>query len=332
MKNIHLIPTDKPSRLSIESNELILVDRIGNYKNAQHIYITSDEEIKEGDWYLNPRLNTILICNSSNVEAVVLFGVMKIILTTDQDLINNGVQTIDDNFLEWFVKNPSCEFVKIGSHQEPLGEVFNGKNTNTMWTDPKYKIIIPQEEKCSCKPMQPYNNACCKVHGSIPKEEPNLTHWLDELPNMDKGVLSKMWKGTMPKLEHKTNLEKLPFPKLVEECVEYYKTAFLVEEHEHESLEDAAENYWAKQPYNEDAFIEGAKWQAEKDKQIINSLNDTLNKIGQKHIDNLFKDKPERMYSEEEVVELLHSRMRYTLGEDYKEETTMGWFEAFKKK
>jgi hypothetical protein len=31
-----------------------------------------------------------------------------------------------------------------------------------------------------------------------------------------------------------------------------------------ETLEEVAENYWAKQPYNEDAFIEGAKWQQER--------------------------------------------------------------------
>jgi len=30
-----------------------------------------------------------------------------------------------------------------------------------------------------------------------------------------------------------------------------------------ETIEQAAERYWAKQPYNEDAFIEGAKWQQE---------------------------------------------------------------------
>jgi len=48
-------------------------------------------------------------------------------------------------------------------------------------------------------------------------------------------------------------------------------------------------------------FIEGAKWQAD------------------------------RMYSEEEALELLHSRMRYTLGEDYKEMTTIEWFEQQKK-
>jgi hypothetical protein len=31
-----------------------------------------------------------------------------------------------------------------------------------------------------------------------------------------------------------------------------------------ETLEEAAEKYWAKQPYNQDAFEEGAKWQAER--------------------------------------------------------------------
>jgi hypothetical protein len=37
----------------------------------------------------------------------------KIILTTDAELIKDGVQTIDDDFLEWFVKNPSCENVEV---------------------------------------------------------------------------------------------------------------------------------------------------------------------------------------------------------------------------
>ena len=36
----------------------------------------------------------------------------KIILTTDKELIKDGVQAIDDDFLEWFVKNPSCEEVE----------------------------------------------------------------------------------------------------------------------------------------------------------------------------------------------------------------------------
>ena len=55
MKNLHLIPTDKPSRLSIlNSGKLNFGAEIMSSSNSkpQHIYITSDEQIKEGDWCL----------------------------------------------------------------------------------------------------------------------------------------------------------------------------------------------------------------------------------------------------------------------------------------
>jgi hypothetical protein len=48
--------------------------------------------------------------------------------------------------------------------------------------------------------------------------------------------------------------------------------------------------------------------------------------------ENAKKWQQERMYSEEEVLELLHKRMTYTLGDDYQETTTLKWFEQFKKK
>ena len=52
MKNIHLLPTEKPSRLMIDTieNKLyfqpILHEKTANVL-TQHIYITSDEEIKD---------------------------------------------------------------------------------------------------------------------------------------------------------------------------------------------------------------------------------------------------------------------------------------------
>ena len=78
---------------------------------SRNIYITSDEEIKEGDWCYHPLLKGGCIIQSKfdNPNSTM----KKIILTTDQDLIKDGVQAIDDDFLEWFVKNPSCEEVKI---------------------------------------------------------------------------------------------------------------------------------------------------------------------------------------------------------------------------
>ena len=60
----------------------------------------------------------------------------KIILTTDQELISDGVQPIDDEFLEWFVKNPSCEEVEVGTYHVK-GDI-SGKL--------HYKIFTPKEE------------------------------------------------------------------------------------------------------------------------------------------------------------------------------------------
>jgi hypothetical protein len=113
MKNIHLLPTDKPSRLWINNLlqgklELSKEVLVGS-NTAQHIYITSDEEIKEGDWVFDIELDRIEKCQYSGTFR----NWKKIILTTDQDLISDGVQAIDDKFLEWFVQNPSCESVEV---------------------------------------------------------------------------------------------------------------------------------------------------------------------------------------------------------------------------
>jgi hypothetical protein len=112
MKNIHLIPTDKPSRLfiDIDDNKLKITQPIGGeYMMNQHIYITSNEEIKEGvnQWYLDKVLNEPY--NSGGAQYSSKQDV--IILTTDMDLIQDGIQPIDDDFLEWFVENPNCGYV-----------------------------------------------------------------------------------------------------------------------------------------------------------------------------------------------------------------------------
>ena len=120
MSNINLIPTDKPSKLYLHSdNELQLRTNIirtsEDYLGSnQHIYITSDEEIKEGEWYYDTTDFISLVPIYQRSQDLKFYnGAKKIILSTDQDLIKDGVQAIDDEFLEWFVKNPSCEEVEV---------------------------------------------------------------------------------------------------------------------------------------------------------------------------------------------------------------------------
>ena len=97
----------------------------------ENIFITSDDEIKYGDWMIRD--------NEQPIKSKKVFfwdlkdGYYKIILTTDQDLIKDGVQPIDDEFLEWFVKNSSCEEIEV---TEYLDSGFSYG----------YKIIIPKEE------------------------------------------------------------------------------------------------------------------------------------------------------------------------------------------
>jgi hypothetical protein len=138
MKNIFLLPTDKPSRLFKFANQLHLDNIPKDYYKKYNIYLTSDEKIKEGDWGLS-KLNEVILFGRSYNEKFY----KKIILTTDQDLIADGVQAIDDEFLEWFVKNPSCENVET---KVVDFEVDMGLGDECIEHSSYYKIIIPQEE------------------------------------------------------------------------------------------------------------------------------------------------------------------------------------------
>jgi hypothetical protein len=131
MKNIHIIPTVQPSRLVKIKDTFFLTntDDIpgGTFYN---IYITSDEEIGEGDWYLDTTVNVIFKNDKLFLNGT---GYKKIILSTNQELIADGVQAIDDEFLLWFVKNPACEFVDVKTRELSWGK--------RKYND--YKIIIP---------------------------------------------------------------------------------------------------------------------------------------------------------------------------------------------
>jgi hypothetical protein len=138
MKNLHILPTDKPSRLHFTEfeEELVFTPKYEKLDGA-NIYITSDEEIKNGTWVIQKDTNKVVFLAFARFETYnknkdSRESFIKIILTTDQDLI--GVQAIDDEFLEWFVKNQSCESVKVEGH------IYKGQD------ETEYKIIIPSEE------------------------------------------------------------------------------------------------------------------------------------------------------------------------------------------
>jgi hypothetical protein len=169
-KNLWLLPTDKSSRLvKIKGNLFYTTTK--NIPSAiyQNIYITSDEEIKEGDWCIDIEDSEVFKVKEqghsgllrSATDSFVEDSCKKIILTTDQDLIKDGVQAIDDDFLEWFIKNPSCEEVEIIKIEDELISPKNPKirfnalqgppsfipaySLSNMILTYKYKIIVPNQ-------------------------------------------------------------------------------------------------------------------------------------------------------------------------------------------
>lgn len=144
MKNINILKTDKPSRLLKDlvdgTYQLKKEVSYGNrFELPLNIYIISDEEIKDvrphkGKWQLEKGE----ILNKFPDYLTDLSECKLVIMTTDQSL--DGVQAIDDEFLEWFVENPSCKEVEIEINS------YMDKNISDSITFTDYKIIIPKEE------------------------------------------------------------------------------------------------------------------------------------------------------------------------------------------
>lgn len=93
MKNVHLIPTTPND----ETAKGIWIKETRDWCN---IYITNNEEIKEGNWYYLPKENKITKCPKTlKLHSVTPEWTQKIILTTDQDLIANGIEQISEDTL-----------------------------------------------------------------------------------------------------------------------------------------------------------------------------------------------------------------------------------------
>jgi hypothetical protein len=239
MKNIHVLLT-KPND---ETGKGIWIEKTRDWCN---IYITSAEEIKEGDWVKlfvkhidkewvhKVTKEDLLLYTDFNNEG------SKIILTTDQDLINEGVQPIDDEFLEWFVKNPSCEYVEVSEDYFKPSNMVYGHDTEP------YKIIIPKEEQ--------------------------KQHIIDMMRNDEELGLYDEPK-TKCYCGHTTYCDCGP--------EQYFKDIEFPQQERPETLEDAS---WKYNPLKKldgeflrHAFKEGAKWQQERmytEEDMINAFNE----------------------------------------------------------
>ena len=316
MKNVHLLPTDKPTRLfyDISLDKLILATaaEVSKWFDNKHIYITSsDEEIKEGDYGLDTFHKETRKFRNKNF--VTKYD-KKIILTTDQDLIKDGVQAIDDEFLEWFVKNPSCEKVNV--------EIIPNSSWGFDLDEPMvlgYKIIIPQEEP---KQEDFEYVSIGEERIKIPIQEPKQEYQSECIcENSCRGFVNVKCKQINKK-------------ETVGEVAER-----LTKDFPHYSVRDNMDDSDIKGWFLE-ALQKGAKWQAEKDRLDVGLLQIELNhtKTLLASCEKALEDRDnqtKKMYSEEETYRILHSLMMEIQlnGLLIDDDTDLkNWFEQFKKK
>jgi hypothetical protein len=325
MKNIYLIETKEPTAnilLVKDNGEIQIFDKsfydmwkfhqqFGDFapSNAvyKNIYITSSEEIKEGDWFaldmshsstLPDEIHQMGSDNWSKTGGIHfcegnswIKSCKKIILTTDQDLIKDGVQAIDDEFLCWFVKNPICESVEtIIEYKDGYGNWFKYDKEfwDKMGNKPKfgirYKAIITKEE----------------LKRGYSKSETKLL-----------GIEFTLKDGTK---------QFIPNPEISEEAKQRAKHTMLLKdtlEPKQETLEEAAieysKMYFSENKKAELGFIAGTKWQAER--------SFTLEQI-------------DKLFFNENGIGYFDEYLNYKIndGKTFIQITFKEWFNTFKKK
>jgi len=119
------------------------------YKIEDELYIISDKEKSSYCIKECPMAGLKIDRCDCPIQGGCSTKVGTIILTTNKLLIKDGVQAIDDEFLEWFVKNPSCEEVEITRPNKCkiVGcdlECILFKTCENIYI--VYEIIIPKED------------------------------------------------------------------------------------------------------------------------------------------------------------------------------------------
>ncbi len=144
MKNLYLLPTNNPSRLvKFFTNKFHLCKEILPIQDEEQyhqVYIISNEEIKEGDWRLDIRNGDVYKSNKNDSELYDNTYRKKIILTTNKLLIEDGIQEISEDFLEWFVKNPTCESVEL---KPWFNEILSCCKSESECSCNKKRIVLP---------------------------------------------------------------------------------------------------------------------------------------------------------------------------------------------
>jgi hypothetical protein len=170
--NVVLLPTnEKASNNDLayrKSDNRLIIPRTFTFNDLQnyykqHLYILSDEEIKEGDWICNPKQQPHIIKANAGWSNTIDLGYKKIIATTDTDLkIKTKLDThisiksspqIPQSFIEYFVSeyNKGNVIDKVLVEYECTSSYSDIEILNKPY---EYKLKINSDNTINIKPIK----------------------------------------------------------------------------------------------------------------------------------------------------------------------------------
>lgn len=171
MRNIFLLPTKDGVDSDLFYHCLVGCEKTLQYKTEdkirrkemikaginqpQFVYITCDNAVLNKDWFIFNAANKLLLLQAKQVKNNIIIidynnevgswidskYCHKVALTNDPALIKDDVQQVSIDFMQWYIKNHTCEYVNVINNDYLLW-----KNSNVDKLAECYSILIPQEE------------------------------------------------------------------------------------------------------------------------------------------------------------------------------------------
>lgn len=175
-----MLATEKESKIN-DTNQGLLYNNPNYIGEFQHLHFLSEEEIKEGDWYMEDNR----VVHQSNGQKHDLQIHSKIIATTDELLKHEVESGQGVGTIKYFIPRPSNEFLQAycranGKIEEVLVEVegyYSGNGgTDSNFTASAYSYFIGYKLKIS-----PDNTITTKrVEGRVYNDQ-ELIHAVSEI-------------------------------------------------------------------------------------------------------------------------------------------------------
>lgn len=171
MKNMHLFPTDLPSRLYEFGGQFHLHETPQENFISYNIYVSTNEPVQTGDWGYLYDADVVTKYTGTPVGHT-----YKVVFSNDSKLIEDGVQALPEEFLQWFIKNQSIDRVKVT--QENICARCHSNDTDDCWSAKecsdgkydkiRYKIVLAPREETNCShpanAREWYKDGCFKCY------------------------------------------------------------------------------------------------------------------------------------------------------------------------